>query len=94
LEISREAIFSPSIIEAELLAGVAKAAVLVTRRIARMALLNMVGSGKLMKLISGLHDCVVYQLNISCQEKNKQDIKIIEIFLNRLFLYVQNMFKT
>jgi len=45
----------------------------------------MVGSGKLMKLIGGLHDCAVYQLNISCQEKNKQDIKIIEIFLNSLF---------
>jgi len=54
----------------------------------------MVGSGKLMKLIGGLHDCVVYQLNISCQEKNKQNIKIIEIFLKNLFSYVQNMFKT
>jgi hypothetical protein len=56
LEISKEATFSPSIIEAELLAGVAKTALLVTRSIERMALLNMAGSGKLKKLISELHD--------------------------------------
>jgi hypothetical protein len=44
--ISKETIFSPSTIAAELVAGAANTALLVTRRIERIALLNMAGSDK------------------------------------------------
>jgi hypothetical protein len=40
------ATFSPSVIAAELVAGVANTVLLVTRSIEKMALLNMAGSGR------------------------------------------------
>ena len=61
------ATFSPSVIAAELVAGAANTALLVTKIIKRMALLNMAGFGRLLKLIGLIYEYEGYQMNIFCQ---------------------------